>query len=441
MRVLLALVALVFTGHALAVTKAQALQGCWNYSGGLPGGTAGSQAQCVEHGPALFGAALKPYFQLTWKDPRQTPPTDHPNDADKRFAWDDPQYCASHPGVKGEGPAGGSNTCHDGCVYKRAAGISVSIGGESTSFGDWTPTGDMCAGGYAIASTAARICGGSSCFDPTSGNYCALDSSGAEVCVKGPSGGGDPGGCSSSSSATVCAGSPSAPSPPAPPESPISDPATEATGSDGFSESHSSASGSVTNNTTIVNTYGQGGASNAPTSSGQGSKPDDKGPDPAPSGSTGKPGSYAGGADCNSPPVCSGDAVLCGIGRQEWRTMCANQKGFTDLKDAVDQFMAGEPPPEGDGAPTLGDVWQDGAAGGSGTGDPLADAANAGSYDFTGLGFATTCPLHDMTIDMPGGRSFVIKFSDGCDLGGWLRAIIIAFAVFAAAKITTGGIK
>jgi hypothetical protein len=80
-------------------------------------------------------------------------------------------------------------------------------------------------------------------------------------------------------------------------------------------------------------------------------------------------------------------------------------------------------------------VWQDGQS----TGDPVADAANQGNYDQSGLGFSTACPMVDLTVPLPLGKSLTVPFSSGCKYGDWIRAIVIAFALFAAAKITGGG--
>lgn len=331
--------------------------------------------------------------------------------------------------------------CDDGCGFAvdMSAGITITrnASGASVVAATWKPTGATCDGSGGGATNdpppntpqtyppkptvISKPCGGGSCYDPGTDQFCAT-SGGQQFCVPG-SQARTSGGCASSGDATLCVGSP----PPAPPNPPIADPATQIRQQDTYTQQTNG--GPVKQLTTNIFT----GSSGTQTSSGQG--PTDSGPAPA-STVPAKPGSYGDGGDCNIPPVCSGDAVLCGIARETWRNRCSAKTSA----DQARKDLVGDGTPPGD-APALGrspsadGVWSDTAS----TGDSIADAANRGEYDQSGLGFASTCPLHDMSVSLPGGRSFAIQFGKGCELGGWLRAIVIAFAFFAAARITAGG--
>lgn len=280
-----------------------------------------------------------------------------------------------------------------------------------------------------------KSCGGGSCYDPTNDQFCAL-SGGTQVCVPGGPARGDmgganagtpsgspPGACASSGDSTICAGSPTAPTPPA---SKVPDAPSAITHVDNWTQANP-ATGTPQN--VQVTTYTNQGAPT--TTSGQQSG--DTGP--ASSSSTaGTPGSYSGGGNCGTPPVCTGDAVMCGLGRQQWAAMCQAKTDAAQLhKD-----LTGDGPPDANGAGpmhTSADAWQST----TGTGNATADAANAGNYDATGMGFSTTCPLHDLAVPLWDGKTLTIAMSKGCEVGDWLRAIVIAFALFAAAKITAGG--
>ncbi|HEU4590552.1 MAG TPA: virulence factor TspB C-terminal domain-related protein, partial [Steroidobacteraceae bacterium] len=147
-------------------------------------------------------------------------------------------------------------------------------------------------------------------------------------------------------------------------------------------------------------------------------------------------GSYGGGGDCNSPPVCTGDAVMCGVARQEWTAMCQAKSDAAQLhKD-----LAGDGPPSDFDALKnkygQGDVWSDPDTSMDGT---VGGQANSGIYDQSGFGYATSCPLHDISISLGSRGSFVIPLEDKCVVGTWLRALVIGFALLSAAIITAGG--
>lgn len=244
---------------------------------------------------------------------------------------------------------GGSATaCNSGCKYYLADGNSVSNGlGQSVASGTWKPTGGACPGGDVPEigggnggeqPPAPSLCATGTCYDPNKDRYC-YSAGGFQTCVSGPTargGGKGPGdtpggGCVSGSSSAICAG-PNPPPPLPPPDSPISDPTTEINDTDRFTETHTPTGGSGSGKNTTINTnvFGSG---NSPTTSGQ--QPGDKGP--ATPGSTGSPpgdgdgdgkdkGSYGGGQNCGSPPVCSGDAPTCGVVTQTFLLRCGASK-------------------------------------------------------------------------------------------------------------------
>lgn len=297
--------------------------------------------------------------------------------------------------------------------------------------GSYAPTGSTCTPGAVGPGNGAvpptqpnRSCGGGSCYDASKNQDCAVNASGAQFCVtRSPTGPSSPGSCVSSGSDTICSGSPKAPPPPAPPASPITDPATQIQASDGYTSSNP-ATGA--NYGTGVTTYGVG---SAPVTSGQGTGDDG----PAKASSSAGNGSASGGSDCNSPPVCTGDAVMCGVMRQQWYTMCS-------AKTATDQLhkdLAGD----GNGPPTLssdeakygqGDVWVQPDTSLNGT---TGGQANQGVYDQSGFGFSRTCPLQDIQFT---SIPFVAKFSAGCDVLEGVGLVLVGFALFIAACITRG---
>lgn len=59
-----------------------------------------------------------------------------------------------------------------------------------------------------------------------------------------------------------------------------------------------------------------------------GSTADTGGPVGSGSGSSAGVGSATSSVDCGTPPVCTGDAVLCGIQQQEWQSACDLQKAI-----------------------------------------------------------------------------------------------------------------
>jgi hypothetical protein len=112
------------------------------------------------------------------------------------------------------------------------------------------------------------------------------------------------------------------------------------------------------------------------------------------------------------------------VATQAWQTRCAVDKGLNGTADAGDVTT-----PSGQSA------WVDTPL----SGDSVADNANKGVYDFTGMGFSVACPLHVLTVSLWSGKEMTVHFESLCDPLGWLKAIVIGFAIFWAAKITVGG--
>jgi hypothetical protein len=268
------------------------------------------------------------------------------------------------------------------------------------------------------------LCGGNSCYDPKSNQYCAVGDSG-QVCVPAPAPGAtpDPGGCGTDGNTTVCAGNPEAPKPPA---KDVPDPPTQARGHDDYTNTDPATG---VNGHTGVGTYSNSGGTGV--SSGQASG--DKGPAPASTAGgtsgTGKKddGTTAGGGgDCANPPHVEGSAALGMVAMQQWRERCQLAGVFGD----------GKTTPPDRGTVSSADVFEDRTTTGNGT----ADAANAGSYDNGGMGFASSCPLHDLTVPFIMGSTFTVPFSVGCTPGQWIGLLVVAFATFAAWKITAQGL-
>ena len=332
-----------------------------------------------------------------------------------------------------------------GCVatFQPGTGIANSAGGyvfagtwhssgtgcTPNPDGTFTPDGSSVPQAPPVGPTKppVRACGGGSCVDPSSGQACIVDQAGHQFCT--PTGSASPTATpncySDGSSATLCVGTPNAPPAPNPP---VSDPATQITSSDTYRASTSSSQ-----TTTVVNVFNTSGGT---TSSGQSATDlgspnggQQNGQNPAHSSSAGGNGTYQGGTDCNTPPVCTGDAVLCGASRAQWSTTCQVHKDLAGTSPAPSASTLGS-----SGAYDQGSLWVS-----SGAGNTVGDQANAGNYDQSGFGYSVQCPMKDLTVPL-GSYSFAVPFSEGCVIGPWLRAIVIAFALYAGAKITAGGV-
>jgi hypothetical protein len=265
------------------------------------------------------------------------------------------------------------------------------------------------------------VCTTASCYDSKSDQYCG-SSGGAQFCVSGSSARGGAGACASGTDATMCAGSPTAPTPAA---ANVPDPPTAIKSSDKFTQKDPVTGATIPVNVVVFSQTG------TPTN---GAKTGDSVPAPASTSptpaTTAK--SYGGGTDCKTPPACSGDAVMCGAARTQWATTCQVHKdlaGDTAPPRTAAQLASGSPYNQAS-------LWPDAAP----SNNPVADAANAGNYDQSGFagGGAGECPMHDIAVPLWAGKTFDLPLSKGCTPLGWLRYLVIGFALFQAAKVTMG---
>lgn len=272
-------------------------------------------------------------------------------------------------------------------------------------------------------STSPQLCGGTSCADPSTGNVCAMVG-GSQVCQRFPAWTPNmAGGCSGGSAGAICAGSPNAPSP-QPGQGGVTDPATQIAGSDHYT-SKNMTTGQVS--TVVVNTFaglpGQT-VTNGASSTAQPAANSSGSAKPASSSTSAGSSGYGSGGDCNSPPVCSGDAVMCGIARQEWYTMCSAKRGTDQLHQDL-----------------VGDGSQSPPAGGTHTGaevsSPVVDTGDTSGLDSSGLGWGTACPFTDLQITI-GNTSASISFQPVCDYGVWMRGFVLLLGALTSAGILGG---
>lgn len=182
------------------------------------------------------------------------------------------------------------------------------------------------------------VCDSASCYNPASDQYCA-SSGGAQYCVSGGTARSSAGGCSGSS-VVLCGGSPT---PPLPPPSKVPDPPTQIVGQSKATQANPTTGATLP---VVVNVYKPpdtaGSVSNGQTSGDSG---------PAPASSSPSNGSASGGQDCNSPPICSGDAPTCAVVSQSWLQRCGTSKADADgdgMPDWVTKGLDDVGPPVGD---------------------------------------------------------------------------------------------
>lgn len=299
------------------------------------------------------------------------------------------------------GPSGGTS---GGAGWNDGVGPTAGIPGPPT-----TP--------LAPEPPPPKICDGVSCYDPGTDKYCAGVAGGGQVCVPGSSGRGGPGGCASSGDSTICAGPQQAPTPP---PSQVPDPPSQISGAGETTHATPPTPGSGGQGGGVVivhtTTYGQPGSS-ANNGAGSGDSA------PAPPSSSGGTGSFGGGGSCDTPPACTGDAVLCGIARTQWATTCQVHKDLAGTAPAPSLSSLGA-------GLSASKVWVDAPAG-----TTVGDAANAGSYDTSGGGASRVCPLTDFHFSTV---SVTVPLSKGCDPLWWLGLAGEGFALFGAARITAG---
>lgn len=167
-----------------------------------------------------------------------------------------------------------------------------------------------------------RICGGGSCYDSASDQYCAT-SGGQQFCVSGSAG--PSGGCASSGGSTICVGNPA----PLPSSSAVPNPTTAIKSSDTYTTTSSSSASPDASSSVTANVYSNpgssstSGATSSDASPSSSSSPASSSSSPAKASSS--DGSASGGGDCGTPTVCSGDAVACAVLRQTWMERCSQR--------------------------------------------------------------------------------------------------------------------
>jgi hypothetical protein len=184
---------------------------------------------------------------------------------------------------------------------------------------------------------APSICGDGTCYNPNNQDFCAT---GGSPCIPAATGDG-PGGCNSVGDVTICAGTPNAP---APPIAAVPDPPTEIQSDDGYKQANPTTGAVIPVSVPVYSTGAQSTGGAGTLSPGSATGPAGTGTSSAPaSSSTAGKGSYGGGGDCNTPPACTGDAVMCGVVQQTWYVRCGKsledkngngQPDWTELSDA-----------------------------------------------------------------------------------------------------------
>jgi hypothetical protein len=168
------------------------------------------------------------------------------------------------------------------------------------------------------------------------GQHCASASTGKQICWRP----GETGEKASGDTLQVrnAGGSPTPPQTPPPPG---------ASFTQGGSATGSTTSGGVSFTTSITN-YGTGGVSASTGGTPDTGEPDDGSGSP-PSSDSEDDGSVSGGANCDDPPVVSGDPVLASIVWQTWGTKCAIESGDAvtstgDIGDCNSAWTISGPP-------------------------------------------------------------------------------------------------
>lgn len=328
---------------------------------------------------------------------------------------------------------------HNYLTFTNAASLaSVGSGTSNAAFvgvsGSVLPTQPVAPASPAVPA----LCGGGSCYNPVSNTYTAVDSSGNQFSVPGAVADSSSGGCASSGAATMCGGSPTPPSPVGTSGSTVTNPPTQVQSSDPYTVGNPSTGG-VSSTTIAVYSSGGSTKSGAPSgsvSTGKASSSTASGDSgPASSSSSGNGDSFNGGGNCNTPPVCSGDAVMCGVAQEAWQTSC-------NVTIQTTAFAGSNPTAQpstfasDQTLHTQSEIWP--AASSSATsGNSEGAQANQGSYNTQGLGFSTQCPINDLTLTSVGLT--IPLATKGCGLLAGLANVMVGLALFAAAKITAGG--
>lgn len=126
----------------------------------------------------------------------------------------------------------------------------------------------------------------------------------------------------------------------------------------------------------------------------------------------------SGGADCASPPVCTGDEITCGLLKETWKRNC---KIFEE--DSTESILYRS------SSTKTGDL----------TGTLTTNSTvnlGAGNFDQTNLLGTGSC-IHDLTVTVM-AHPFVLPLSQICSFLSTLGAALLAVSFIVAAKIVSG---
>ncbi len=130
----------------------------------------------------------------------------------------------------------------------------------------------------------------------------------------------------------------------------------------------------------------------------------------------------SGGADCTTPPSCSGDAIQCMMVNQQWRTRCDSNQP-SSLSDLGSKLVNGQDP-------VLA----------SGPSNPFTRQATAvgGSIDQTA--FLSGGGLSDKVVTVS-GQSITLPFSRLNQYLVWIGHLFVVLSLIGAIRIVLGGFK
>jgi hypothetical protein len=316
-------------------------------------------------------------------------------------------------------PSGGGATSPSGTTFNNVSGDAVTTANGTTP----SPTNP---------DPLVTECGPGSCYNESSGNFSVIDgasSGSADVSIAAAESGG---GCGSAGGSTICAGAPSAPSPVGTAGTEITSPSTEQTAQTTYQTANASTGALGTVQVAVYTAPGTTTSSGSSSSSGTagtvGALTNGGSSSPASSSSSGNADSDSPSGNCNTPPQCSGDSVMCGIQIQDWDAMCVQQNYMVGNGQQPPTFASDQT------AYTQSQVWVQPP---SNLDNTEGGQANQGTYNESGFGYATSCPMQDFTFT---SVAVTIPFaSKGCQPLSYFRYIAIGLALFAAAKITAGG--
>lgn len=328
-----------------------------------------------------------------------------------------------------------SEVCVEGCTYSGVPTkqISLESGGSSIdfgAFGGFTPTGSSCGAMPPEAQPqpyCAPINGQTVCMRPD-GSHCAKSATTKKFfCWKpGETGEKTDGPDMQKTNAGPTVIPPSVNLPSGDTLAPVG-PSITTTNIDNSTGATS---------TTTTNNYSTGQGTNAGPGKGQGvgdegSPGDGKGEGDG--DEEGDKGTGSGGGDCDTPPVCTGNAIACWAVEVNWKQGCNSRDsgidGLNEMSDAIN-------------AATGAEAIQWGAALGSdGEGDMVntrgTRTIDPDDLDASGFLGAGSCPV--LPTATVGGRSLPIDLTKICEFLSNLSGFVLAVAYLLAFRIIGGG--